>query len=86
MSYDGKLMSRALKRFEEDKQQRELEFRRRENELLRRIPRLAEIRDELRGTMAQIMSRALKKGADVERAIAAIREENLALQTKEQHS
>ena len=82
MAYDGKLMSRALKRFEEDKQQRELEFRRRENELLRRIPRLAEIRDELRGTMAQIMSRALKKGADVETAIAAIREENLALQTE----
>ena len=80
MAYDGKLMSRALRQFEEDKQRREEDFRRRENELLRRIPRLAEIRDELRSTMAQIMSKALRKGADVERAIAAIREENLALQ------
>ncbi|MBR2929015.1 MAG: ATP-binding protein [Oscillospiraceae bacterium] len=80
MAYDGKLMSRALRQFEEDKRQREEDFRRRENELLRRIPRLAEIRDELRSTMAQIMSKALRKGADVERAIGAIREENLALQ------
>ena len=30
--------------------------------------------------MAQIMSKALRKGADVERAIAAIRDENLSLQ------
>lgn len=80
MAYDGKLMSRALRQFEEDKQRREDDFRHRENELLRRIPRLAEIRHELRSTMAQIMSKALRKGADVERAIGAIRDENLALQ------
>ena len=43
MAYDGKLMSRALRQFEEDKQRREEDFRRRENELLRRIPRLAEM-------------------------------------------
>lgn len=82
MSYDGKLMNRALKQFEEDKQRREDEFRRRENDLLCRVPRLAEIRSELRSTMAQIMSKALRKGADVERAMAEIREENLALQAE----
>ena len=82
MAYDGKLLSRALRQFEEDKQRREEDFRRRENELLRRIPRLAEIRDELKSTMAQIMSKALRKGADVERAMAEIRAENLALQSE----
>ena len=80
MAYDGKLMQLALRRYAEDKQQREEDFRRRENELLRRIPRLAEIRDELRGTMAQIVTKALKSGADVEKAMAEIRAENLALQ------
>ena len=72
MAYDGKLMQLALRRYGEDKQKREEDFRRRENELLRRIPRLAEIQDELRGTMAQIVTRALKSGADVEKAMAGI--------------
>ncbi len=80
MAYDGKLMQLALKRYGEDRQKREEDFRRKENELLRRIPRLAEIRGELRGTMAQIVTRALKSGADVEKAMAEIRAENLALQ------
>lgn len=82
MAYDGKLMQQALRRFGEEKQRREEEFRRRETELLRRVPRLAEIQTELRGTMAQIMQRALKKGADTERAMAEIRSENLRLQAE----
>ena len=80
MAYDGKLLHRALTRYEEEKQAREDAFRQRENELCLRIPRLGEIQQELRGTMAQIVSRALRAGADVESAVGEIREENLALQ------
>ena len=80
MAYDGKLMRQALARYGEDRQRREEEFRRRETELLRRVPRLDEIQRELRGTMAQIVTKALKSGADVERAMGEIRENNLALQ------
>ncbi|MGM9662707.1 MAG: ATP-binding protein [Oscillospiraceae bacterium] len=80
MAYDGKLLHRALERFEADRQKREEDFRQKESELLRRIPRLAEIQQELRQTMAQIVSRALRSGADVEGAMREIQRENLALQ------
>lgn len=82
MAYDGKLLSRAITRFEQAKQEREDSFRRTENELYLRCPRLAEIDQELRGTMAQIASRALRAGADVQSVMAEIRRENLQLQSE----
>lgn len=82
MAYDGRLLRRAQERYEADRRQREEDFRRREEELLRRIPRLAEIQQELGRTMAQIISRALRSGADVEKAMGEIQRENLALQRR----
>lgn len=80
MGYDSKTLHAALLRFEEQKQQREEAFRRRENEILQREPRLLEIRTELAGTVTEIMTKALRTGADTEKALAEIKRKNLALQ------
>lgn len=80
MPYDGKILSRAMARFDEDKQRRARQFRERQQQLFAREPELADIDRRLRGTMSQIITRALKGGRDPVPAIHAIRDENLALQ------
>ena len=80
MSYDGKLMAQARAQFEADKNKRSAAFRRRREELYRREPRLAEIDARLRGTVTQVLAASLRHGKDPAQAVAALREENLALQ------
>ena len=82
MPYDGKILSRAMARFDEDKQRRTQQFRDRQQRLFCREPELADIDRRLRGTMSQIISRALRQGKDPVPAIHAIRDENLALQRR----
>ena len=64
MSYDGKIMRRALARFSEDKQRRQNQADQRRRALFAQEPRLAEIDRELRGTMSRIISSALRRGTD----------------------
>ena len=80
MSYDGKIMARALARFDEDKQRRAQQFRQRREELYRRAPRLEEIDRQLRSTLPRIIASALDRGADPLPAIRVLRDENLSLQ------
>ena len=80
MSYDGKLMRRALARFDEDKQRRAQQMDRRRERLYAQIPRLEQIEQELRGTMSQIIASALGRGTDPVPAIRVIRDSNLVLQ------
>lgn len=80
MAYDGKIMRRAIQRFEEDKRQREELFHQREKLLFTREPRLREISDELRSTMSHIITSALQKGTDPRPAVAVLRDHNLSLQ------
>ena len=80
MAYDGKVMRRALTRFEEDKQRRARLFAQRRTEIYQRVPRLMEIDGLLRSTVSQIIAGALRKGKDPKAAIADIRDQNLALQ------
>ena len=82
MPYDGKILSRAMARFDEDKKRRARQFRERQQQLFAREPELADIDRRLRGTMSQIITRALKGGRDPVPAIHAIRDENLALQRR----
>ena len=82
MPYDGKILSRAMARFDEDNQRRARQFRERQQQLFAREPELADIDRRLRGTMSQIITRALKGGRDPVPAIHAIRDENLALQRR----
>ena len=82
MPYDGKILSRAMARFDEDKQRRARQFRERQQQLFAREPELADIDRRLRGTMSQIITKALQRGQDPVPAIHAIRDENLALQRR----
>ena len=43
MPYDGKILSRAMARFDEDKQRRARQFRERQQQLFAREPELADI-------------------------------------------
>lgn len=80
MAYDGRVMRRALQRFEEDKRERETRFQERREGVFRRQPRLREIDAELRATMSRIISSALRHGTDPGPAVEVLREENLRLQ------
>ena len=80
MSYDGKVMRRAMARFDEAKQRRAEDLRALEREIYARSPRLAQIQSELSHTMAKLITSGLLRGAGEPGAIDALREENLSLQ------
>lgn len=80
MAYDGKIMRRALQRFDEDRREREERFRQRREAVFRRQPRLRQIDGELRSTMSRIIASALRHGTDPAPAVEVLREENLRLQ------
>lgn len=80
MAYEGKILSRALQRFEEDKRDREDRARDRREAVFQRQPRLREIDGELRATMSRILSTALRKGTDPQAAVEALKKQNLGLQ------
>lgn len=82
MAYDGKILRRALLRFEEDRHAREERFRQRREEIFRRQPRLREIETELRGTMSRIIAGALRRGTDPLPAVERLRDENMGLQAE----
>lgn len=80
MGYDGKILRRALDRFEADKAARAQDFQRRREAVYQAVPRIREIDRELRSTMSQILSSALRRGTDPGPAIRRIRDGNLNLQ------
>ena len=82
MAYDGKIMRRALNRYEEDKRIREDRFDARREGIFRRCPRLQEIETELTGTMSRIIAGALRRGTDPKGAVERLRDENLSLQAE----
>ena len=80
MSYDGKIMHRALRRFEDDRRLRQEAFHSRQEEIYAREPRLREIQAQLGGTMARLISSALRRGTDPRAQVTRLRDQNLALQ------
>lgn len=80
MAYDGRIMRRALQRFEEDRTARQESFARRREQVFARRPRLRQIEQELGQTMSRIISGALRRGTDPRPAIETLRDENLSLQ------
>ena len=80
MAYDGKVMRRAMTRWDGEKQRRKAEFARRQEELFAENPRLREIDRKLRDTMSGVIAAALRQGEDPLPAIRRIRDENLELQ------
>ena len=80
MAYDGKIVRRALQRFEEDRRQRQELFETRREGVFKRQPRLREIDAELRATMSRLIAGALRRGTDPRPAVEALRKQNLGLQ------
>ena len=80
MAQDAAVMSAALRAFEADRNRRQEELDRRTQEVFRRLPRVAEIDRELRGTVAKIMVSAFDRDTDPEPALRALEQHNLALQ------
>lgn len=82
MAYDGRIMHRALERFEADRQARDSAFQKRREGIFLRQPRLREIEAELSATVSRIIASALRRGADPLPAVEVLREENLGLQAE----
>ena len=80
MAYSEQVLDRARARLEQAKAEREQENAAHRADAYARYPRLAEIDNELRRTMAELMAAALQRGEDPSQAVAAVREKNLALQ------
>lgn len=80
MGWDGKVMRRALQRFQEDRRQREERLEERREKIFARQPRLGEIDRELRATMSRIIAAALRRGTDPRPAVELLKAENLSLQ------
>lgn len=80
MTYDGKVMRRALQAFEEDRRTREAREARRREDIFRRAPRLREIERELRAAMGRLVTVTFRRGTDPAEEVARLRVENLRLQ------
>lgn len=80
MAYSEQVLRRARERLEQSKAARAREYDAHLKDAYARYPRLEQIDRELRLTMAQLMTTALRRGGDPTQAIAQIRDKNLALQ------
>ena len=82
MAYDGRILRRAIARFEEDRQEREDRFQQRREGIFLRQPRLRQIDAELHATAGRIITSALRRGTDPLPALEVLRDENLSLQAE----
>lgn len=80
MAYSEQVLRRAQARLAREKADCEAESNARISNLYAQFPRLKEIDQAMRHSVAKAVSVAFQKGADTTAAIAAIKEENLALQ------
>lgn len=82
MAYDGRILRRAVQKFEEDRRAREQQFQTQREAIFRRQPRLREIESELSGTASRIIAAAMRRGTDPLPAVEVLRDENLGLQAE----
>ncbi len=80
MALDGKILRRALERYEEAGRLRSENTRRLRGKIYGRDPRIGELDALLRASVAEAAAVALRGGGDPEKAVAAIQEKNLAYQ------
>ena len=80
MALDGKILRRALDRYEEAGRRRSEDVRRLREEIYEQDPRIEELDRLLRVSVAEAAAVALRGGSDPEKAIAAIQEKNLSWQ------
>lgn len=82
MSYDGRLLRRALSRLEARRSERETMLSARTEEVYRRIPRIAEIDEALKASVIDVISLSLRSDRDPLPAISVLRDKNLDLQAE----
>ena len=80
MAYDGKIMQRAVARWQQEKQRHADEIQQRKVQLYAKEPRLRQIEAELGSTMSKLIAGALSGGSDPLPAIKVLRDENMDLQ------
>lgn len=80
MAYDGKILRRALQRFDEARKTREDRFQAQREDVFRRQPRLREIEREIQRTMSHLVAGAMRRGEDPRPLVERLRRENLSLQ------
>ena len=80
MPYSAAVLRRARARLEQAQAQREAELAAHQEQAYEQFPRLREIDRQLRLTAARAVAAAFRKNEDPAQAIAALRDENLALQ------
>ncbi len=80
MSYDANVLRRATARLEEGKKARNEGLRQREQEVYAKAPRVAEIDRQLRRTVLDAVTAALREGVDPGPVLKELKERNLALQ------
>ena len=80
MGYSAEVIQRARARLEQARADREAENRQHLETAYREVPRIRQIDQQLRQTMASAMQAAFAKGTDVRQAMDAIRQENLRLE------
>jgi len=82
MAYDPNVLRRATQQLEQQRSAHNLNRERLRADAYRRQPRLEQLDRQLQGTMAQLMAAALRRGESTQQAVAAIRQDNLALQAE----
>ena len=80
MGYDAEIVRRARARLAAQRAESEQEQIRRTQEVYERFPRVKEIDQALRATVAQVVSAAFRTGEDPQRAVAQAQAENRKLQ------
>lgn len=80
MAYSQEVVQRARARLAQAKEDRESENRQHLGSAYEQVPRLREIDKQLRLTMAEAAQAVFSSGGDVQEAMNAAREKNLALQ------
>ena len=80
MALDGKILRRALDRYEEANRRRSEDTRRLREEIYGKDGRVEELDRLLRASVAEAAALALRGGDDPERAVKAIQEKNLGWQ------
>lgn len=85
MAYDGNVLRRATARLEQERSVRAEAVARTQREVYVKEPRLAEIDRQLRRTIVDIVTAALRDGTDPAPAIRVLRDRNLSLQEEREN-
>ena len=83
MPYSTGILARAERRLKQQQAAHRAEQARTRQKVVEQLPRVGQIEQALRQTAPKILAASLRRGANQEEAVAALRRENLALQEEE---